>query len=165
MWMNASSTTVAANTLVSTPWAATNAAAKRASSSATTSTHASTALWVSAQRVYNLFCKPCLHLLVWQHRCTWSANHDYWRYSVETVPGSFIKEVCLCSWMLVSVNCIKLWKKDKRLMQQILQYSHTSLRLTAQWGVTGSSWLPSLSFYLQQQHAVGKRISVSRRTK
>lgn len=44
-WMNASSTMVGASTHVSTPWAAMNAAAKRASSSATTSTHVSTALW------------------------------------------------------------------------------------------------------------------------
>lgn len=44
MWMNASSTMEAANTLVSTSWAAMNVAAKRDSSSVTTSTHASIAL-------------------------------------------------------------------------------------------------------------------------
>lgn len=47
MWMSASSTTAAASTRASTPWAATSVAARRASSSVTTSTRASTALWVS----------------------------------------------------------------------------------------------------------------------
>lgn len=49
MWMNASSTMVGASTHVSTPWAAMSVAAKRASSSATTSTRASIAQWVSSQ--------------------------------------------------------------------------------------------------------------------
>lgn len=66
MWMNANWTMADASTLVSTPWAATSAAAKRASSSATTSTHASTALWVSVQRA-QCFCKqqPRLHPPTW----------------------------------------------------------------------------------------------------
>lgn len=50
MWMNACSTMVGASTLVSTLWAATSAAAKRASSSAITSTRASTAPLVSLHR-------------------------------------------------------------------------------------------------------------------
>lgn len=45
MWMNVGSTTVGASTLVSTPWAATNAAVKMDSSSVTTSTPVSTAPW------------------------------------------------------------------------------------------------------------------------
>lgn len=45
MWMNVSSTMVGASTLVSTPWAAMNAAVKMDFSSVTTNTPASTALW------------------------------------------------------------------------------------------------------------------------
>lgn len=45
MWMSVSSTMVGASILVSTLWAATNAAAKTDSSSVTTSTPASTAQW------------------------------------------------------------------------------------------------------------------------
>lgn len=109
MWMNASSIMVGASTLVSTQWAATSAAAKRASSSATTSTHASTALWVSMQNTH--FTKKC---------------------------------VCGCTHVLIVLNYEKKW------------CSKFSEGLMAQWGVTGSSWLLSLSFDLQQQHAVGK---------
>lgn len=65
-------------------------------------------------------------------------------------------EIVSFVFALVCANCIKPMKKGQRIIKQILQYSHTNLRLTAQWVVTDSSWLPSLSFYAQQQHAVGK---------
>lgn len=111
--------------------------------------------------------------------CGWVNNNIYWiiedilSHSHTFKCGLNIWQVGKCRQCLVHIyiigfefvlvlwveaciaNCISLWKKTK-IYQVSSQYSHTNLRLTAQWGVTGSSRLPSLSFYLQQQHAVGK---------
>lgn len=159
MWMNVNSTTVGASTLVSTPWEATSAAAKKASSSVTTSTHASTALWVSVQHTQT---QP-MHVTApstgyWGGHISLKCIKDLQGVTFLIVHCQSWVYSCKCLYLLVCANSIK-------------PYATNSTTVSYKSKIDGTMRgdilkLASISQLLSRAATrCGKRMSVSQRTK